>query len=249
MAGRRRPWLLVAVAIVAAGVFVRLGVWQLDRLAERRATNAAHYTQLARPPLTGARVATLAPDSIGWRRVDLTGTYDFAREFVVRARLLGGTPGVHVVTPLRLDDGSGTILVLRGWLPAADGLRADLASGREGFDEETPVRVRGILLPGRRRRTVPPARVEMYGREVVALSALDPADAAVVLGRPLGDVFVQAAPGDGSDSRSRLPIRLPAPTLDDGPHLWYAVQWFSFALITLVGSAALIRTAARGRGS
>jgi len=32
-----------------------------------------------------------------------------------------------------------------------------------------------------------------------------------------------------------------APELDDGPHLSYAIQWFSFALIIVIGSIALLR--------
>jgi surfeit locus 1 family protein len=38
-----------------------------------------------------------------------------------------------------------------------------------------------------------------------------------------------------------LPRRWPPPALDNGPHLSYAVQWFSFAVIVLVGTAALLR--------
>jgi surfeit locus 1 family protein len=35
------------------------------------------------------------------------------------------------------------------------------------------------------------------------------------------------------------PIRLAPPALDDGPHLSYAVQWFSFATIAVVGGILL----------
>jgi cytochrome oxidase assembly protein ShyY1 len=38
-----------------------------------------------------------------------------------------------------------------------------------------------------------------------------------------------------------LPRRWPTPALDDGPHLSYVVQWFSFALIIVVGTGALLR--------
>src|SRR2546422_170829 len=36
-------------------------------------------------------------------------------------------------------------------------------------------------------------------------------------------------------------IRWPSPELSDGPHLSYAIQWFSFAVIIGVGSLALAR--------
>jgi surfeit locus 1 family protein len=41
-----------------------------------------------------------------------------------------------------------------------------------------------------------------------------------------------------------LPRRWPPPVLNDGPHLSYAIQWFSFALIVLVGTGALLRKSA-----
>jgi len=44
-----------------------------------------------------------------------------------------------------------------------------------------------------------------------------------------------------------LPRRWPAPALDDGPHLSYAIQWFSFAIIVLAGTAALLRRPGRSR--
>ena len=48
------------------------------------------------------------------------------------------------------------------------------------------------------------------------------------------------------DLEGDLPIAAPAPSFDDeGPHLAYAIQWFSFALIGLVGYFFLLRRAAR----
>jgi surfeit locus 1 family protein len=48
---------------------------------------------------------------------------------------------------------------------------------------------------------------------------------------PVLDVVVQQEPSPGLP---RLPRRVPPPALDDGPHLSYAVQWFSFMTIALV---------------
>jgi cytochrome oxidase assembly protein ShyY1 len=44
-----------------------------------------------------------------------------------------------------------------------------------------------------------------------------------------------------------LPVRVPAPATDDpGPHLPYAFQWYSFAVITAVGYGLLVRRALGG---
>jgi surfeit locus 1 family protein len=46
---------------------------------------------------------------------------------------------------------------------------------------------------------------------------------------------MQSPPGGGL-----LPRRLPPPSLDEGPHLNYAIQWFAFATIALVGAGAYL---------
>ena len=42
-----------------------------------------------------------------------------------------------------------------------------------------------------------------------------------------------------------LPVVLPPPELDEGPHLSYAIQWFLFTLVALVGFPILIVRLAR----
>src|SRR6266850_6926909 len=93
-----------AVALAVAIVCVRLGFWQLDRLGQRRARNAIVAARLALPPLRVERGTP--PDSTRNRRLIARGVYDFAHELISPGKSLDGTPGVSLVTPLRLDDGS-----------------------------------------------------------------------------------------------------------------------------------------------
>ena len=44
-----------------------------------------------------------------------------------------------------------------------------------------------------------------------------------------------------------LPVPIPRPELDEGPHLSYALQWFSFALLTVIVYPLLLRRVARRR--
>ena len=53
------------LAMVLAAVFIRLGVWQLDRLAQRRARNAAIARRLAQPPEPIERLG----DTTSYRRM------------------------------------------------------------------------------------------------------------------------------------------------------------------------------------
>jgi len=220
---RRRDWAGLVFALAVAAVCVRLGVWQLDRLRQRRAWNAAALAARERPPLgvTGGAGGALTADSVRDRRLRARGIYDYAHERLWRGRSYEGIPGVDLITPLRLADG-GAVLVDRGWAPSPDGYHVDEGAYREadsadvlGLGMSAP-RARGDVDPARLQDSVP------YRLLPFVIQQLPPSTA---LNRPL-------PPGL---------IRWPAPELSDGPHLSYAVQWFSFAIIIVVGSVALLR--------
>jgi surfeit locus 1 family protein len=196
------------VAILVATVCVLLGRWQLNRLAQRRARNAVLAARLALPPLPVRRDITA--DSARQRRVVAQGIYDFSAERTWPGRSFQGTPGVALVTPLRLADGS-TVLVDRGWVPSPDAFHVDHTLYREP-DTAT---VTGLAL-------IPPR-----GRGDVDVNG--------------GGFLPFVIQVEGPDPSRGLPRRWPPPAFDDGPHLSYAIQWFSFALIALVGTAVLIR--------
>jgi len=194
------------MAGLIAALCISAGVWQLGRLEQRRARNAVLKARLALPPLE-VRPA-LGADSARWRRVVATGVYDFSAERTWPGRSFQGTPGVALITPLRLADGSA-VLVDRGWVYSPDAFHVD----HNTYREPATATVTGIAL-------VPPR-----GRGDVDVAGFLP--------------FVIQV--EGRDPASGLPRRWPAPVFDNGPHLSYAIQWFSFALIALVGTAVMIR--------
>ena len=205
---QRRDVTLGVLAILVATVCVLLGRWQLNRLAQRRARNSVLAARLALPPLPVRRDVTA--DSARQRRVVTHGVYDFSAERTWPGRSFQGTPGVALITPLRLADGS-VVLVDRGWVPSPDAFHVDHALYREP-DTAT---VTGIAL-------IPPR-----GRGDVDVAGFLP-------------FVIQLETPEPPPDRG-LPRRWPLPAFDDGPHLSYAIQWFSFALIALVGTAVLIR--------
>jgi len=83
--------LAIGAVIVAAGC-IGAGIWQLDRLAGRRARNAVLAARLALPALEVRR--GLSADSARQRRVTARGVYDFAAERTWPGRSFEGTPGV-----------------------------------------------------------------------------------------------------------------------------------------------------------
>jgi surfeit locus 1 family protein len=159
----------------------------------------------------------VSADSADQRRVTATGTWDDRHQLFWRGQSFEGTPGVDFVTPLKLADGSA-VLVDRGWAYAPDGYHVDSA-----FHPTDPPTVRGLALRAPRGR-----------------GDVDPTRLADSLGRPLLPFVIQALPESGQRAPQGL-VRWPMAVLDDGPHLSYAIQWFSFSIIIVVGTIALLR--------
>jgi len=219
---------------------VRLGFWQLSRLGERRARNAAVAARLHEAP---ASIDALPADTARrhYRRVALVGHADYARELVLVNRTRDGSPGVHIVTPVRVAGRDTAVLVSRGWVYSGNGTDVDLARWREG----DTVRVDGYVeLPSSR-----PGPARLGGeREMRAYRWLDAAAVAREVGYPVTPYYVvwTAPPGEEKPPLDR-PVRVPPPALDEGSHMSYAIQWFSFATVALVGGFAFVRADARRR--
>lgn len=228
-------------ALVLFVTLVLLGFWQLDRLEQRRAANAARLAVLAQNPatLTGAE-----PDlsALLGRRVRLSGTFLNNESVVLRGQKSdSGIDGVHLLTPLRLS-GSGTaVLVDRGWLPASQRDPSALAA----YAVTREITIEGVALAPQTRPDSPlaPRDLPLPGEERIdAWVRVDVAAIQAQLSVPLLPLYVEQLPEEGAPPlpRPRDPRRL-----DEGPHLSYALQWFAFAAILAVGYALLIRSELR----
>lgn len=228
---------LAAIFILAmCALCVRLGFWQLDRLEQRRARNAAIRAATAQPPLRldSVPAAALGADrrSLEWRRAEASGRFHHPGDMVLRGRSREGRPGVHLISPLMLADGR-VVMVNRGWVPSPDGSTADVRPLRVGG----PVRVTGALLPITSRAD---GGLPIPGRGGTD-STWRRVDLAAARGRapgPLIPLVLQQLPDEGGADSPPLPEPLPA--LSEGSHLSYAVQWFSFATIGVIGLAILL---------
>ena len=226
MSPRTRFFLALLLALSAA-VCIRLGIWQLSRLRERRAANATIRSAMARPEVS---LDSIAPESVSFRRVRATGEYDHAHEFVIRNQAHRERPGVTVATPLRLEGTDTAVLVLRGFVPAADATTADLDS----LVEPGVLTVRGTARPLATRGDAGEP-ITRNGR--TTWRGLDSTAVMAALPYPLVPIVIQQTP---DSALPRVPRRVPPPVLDDGSHLSYTIQWFAFATIAIVGGIRLI---------
>jgi surfeit locus 1 family protein len=244
---------LLAVAVVVT--FSQFGLWQLRRHAEHvAATDVATLRWAAEPTDLDAALEAAASEAAAGaepatalldRRVTVAGTFEPEDEVLRRPVSRDGSPGYHVVTPLRLEDDPGgrRLWVERGWVPEAwNGVPVDRAPPPAGRVEVTGW-LRPTLAPPTGWVAAIAPRDPPTGRlQVVAY--LDPERLGGQVAGPLVpaalslEAMSPPAPGE-------WPLPPERPQATAGPHLGYAVQWFSFALVTLIGYVALVRRVAR----
>lgn len=246
------------LALVLIALFINFGFWQLRRLAQREATNALLETRLDAPPQPFTRISQrtslTAPvtdeDSAVYRRVSVSGRYDPANEVLLRSRALDGQPGYHVLTPLRFSE-DRALLVDRGWVP----FELDNPPVAEATPPDIPVQVTGTLQPSQEQ----PVGGGFFDRlgliqqdptegELDAVFFVNPARIGRGLPYILEPVFLELATQAPAQS-GQLPVPPPSPEITRGSHLSYAFQWFSFALIGVVGYGALLRSVVREQPS
>lgn len=223
---------------------MRLGFWQLDRLDQRRTRNASLTGAMALPVLDlrdSAALVIAAPDEYLYRRVRVRGAYDPARQVVLRGRTDGGNPGVHLVAPL-LFGGDSAVMVNRGWVPSPDAVSVDPRAHAEPGVRE----VVGILESAPATDDAAPLDREVGGVPVHTFARLPLDSLRAASPGTLLPLYVQQL--SGSAPPDSLPERVPLPPLDEGPHLGYAMQWFSFAAIALAGLGVMLARAWRRDG-
>lgn len=226
---RARTVLSLFIPAAAAALFISLGLWQVDRGRERAAANAGLGARLEAQPVP----FTLLPADTALVRlmpVSLAGRFRYDLEQVEAGRTNRGSPGVHLLTPLEREGSDTLVLVVRGWVYSPNAAGVDLARWRE----TDLVELTGYAMP--LPDSGPPAPLA----DSVPLRSLNRAALESRVGAPLAGAYIVMT----SDSTARIdsvPRRLPPPVISAGPHRSYAIQWFSFAAIALVGGYALFR--------
>lgn len=222
--------LVLSILAIAFAIFcIGAGVWQLGKLSARQKQNALIAARRFAPEveLDGLPRDT---NAARFRRVHISGHYDHAHEIVFTLRQRMGSPGVNILTPLLRNGKDTVVLVNRGWVYSPDGVTIDLNPWREadmvnghGFVETFPTQG-PFPAPN-------PARPSAFRR-------LDRSQLQKILPYPIANYYVVLT--DSSASASAPPRVEPLP-LDEGPYRNYAIQWFSFAAISIIGLVTFLR--------
>jgi surfeit locus 1 family protein len=222
-------WSFAILMLALTGVFVALGIWQMQRLAEKETLIAAVAERTGLPPAPPpptSEWADLDPAAIEFTPLALTGRFAADPPIRVFTSLAASTargefsgPGYWIVAPFVLD-GGGTVFVNRGFVPQQ---QVDAAPPAP----EGPQSLTGLArVPEEVNMFTPDANVAdriEWVRDPERLAALvDPALA------PFAPFTLDQAAGP--------PGTLPqgGETVVEFPnnHLGYAITWFGFAAIT-----------------
>ena len=238
----RRKWVILTVLVVI-GTFAMVwaGFWQLRRLHGRQAMNneiRARTEAVVSPAsqwLPAGESLDDAKRDAEWRVVQATGTYDPAGQVLIRNRSFDGSR--RATTSSRPC----------GWLTARR------CSSTAGGSRSAPRSASRRTSP-RRRRAPSPSKVacgapRSEGRSArptraTVSSPSSPASTSPVFDSsstyPRAPAYVELTAQEPAPSQP-LPRLIPLPELDDGPHFAYAVQWFIFSTLAVVGWVLVVR--------
>lgn len=234
-----RRWLVTTLlVVVGAAICIRLGIWQLDRLAQRRAFNE-HYLEIS---MTTPLVLDSAPkeDLTGmeYRLVSATGTYDQANSVVLRNQYHDSQPGYFLLTPLLFKDGTA-IVVERGWIPAEGN---SSPSDWKKYAQPGEVNINGIIRVGQTKPDlggVPDPELAAGQTRLDFWNLVNLERIGKQVPYKLLPVFIQPNP-DPEAATPPFPYQ-PTIEISEGPHLGYALQWFSFSILLLAGYPFFLR--------
>ena len=210
-------------AVPALAVLIGLGFWQVQRLHEKEALLTTIAERMAAPETPVDRVLSLPVPEMEWRRVSAQGRFLHDKEAYVYATEFDLGLGVHVLTPLVIDNG-GTVLVDRGFVP----LSSKAPETRETGQVEGDISVSGIVRLEGERNLFTPAADEgqrmWYWRDIDGIART----LGLMLRAPVVIVADQPANPGGLPRFAGYRVDIP------NNHLQYALTWFGLAA-TLLG--------------
>jgi cytochrome oxidase assembly protein ShyY1 len=229
-----RPAWMLSHLLVLGLILATLsaGFWQLDRLDQRREANqlVQERAEIAVQPLDAVLAETEELKDLAFRQVSVRGTFRSEHEYLISNRTFDSSPGFWVFTPLVTADGRA-VIVNRGFIA-----RAIVQQELDDFDApEGEVEVSGLLF-----ESVGGGRFAQ-GSEFKELSRPDVAQMQTVVHETLAPMYLQL-----TDSNQQLPVALDPPDRGEGPHFSYAVQWFIFMTIGVIGYPLVLRRIAGG---
>ena len=227
-----RRWFLFAIVVaLSAYACVLLGDWQFGRLDGRRTNNDIVRANENATPVAANAVMTpggTVASRDQWKQIKVTGTYDTAHTVVWRYLTNDRSEsGIDVIVPLVTP--TGVVLVDRGWVSSNDSIT---------LPTPAPVVPRGTVT------VVGWLRQDATTADEIDTSSGRPSTRALsslAVAKTMGSDWKQPVLGGFLDLRTENGKPAPGmtredlPSLDDGPHFFYGLQWWFFGGLALFG--------------
>ena len=210
-------WLLFGVGALLVIQFGALGVWQINRGLEKRASRDAFSDQ---------STFTRFYDGLAvraYQSIEADGHFVSGRQFLLDNIILNSRRGYYVLTALELGENEALLVVNRGWTEKSASTAARLATLVEVNEAAVTVRGRvgSLPKPGTRRSDAISSE-DSWPRVAVRPTT---AELAVSLGREVQPFVLLMDPeGDNGFLRHWVPEEM-----GPGKHFGYALQWFAMA--------------------
>ncbi len=235
-------WLAAHLLVICLALFFSsLGFWQLNRLNQIKKYNKELIVKMKQNPKSLAELANIYNfksdiEQLNYLPVKIFGRFDPSYEVLLRGRSYSGQAGYNILSPFITND--FVIMVERGWVP----IQYNSPPIKDALPSIDEVVIIGKIYPSQKAATNWTARLLPKDPEgqlkIMAYADIERLSKQVPY--KLVDFYLkleQQIP----EQNSQLPLALIPPKLSNGNHLSYALQWFAFVLIGLIGYALIVR--------
>ena len=229
-AATKEPWsffkTLIALALIVLCIWA--AQWQYHRGVDRHARNTIIEERIAKDPIKLTDIDKNISNN-EWQSVTATGSFDQSQQILLRNRYSEGKYGYEVLTLFKSTTGE-KFWVDRGWVQAGE--TATTAP------EVTKVPETEVSIIGRFRldSSLPrgsffalPGTGEGLVSELNAQSQMD-----------TEKFYLDLL--EGSDPSLTPAVTAQLPSLSDGPHMAYALQWLFFGGLVIYGRFLIRRS-------
>lgn len=106
------------LTLLTLGLFIKLGMWQLQRATEKQALIERYQHNSQSKPLQLQQMTVQDTKRFQFRPLIVQGNFDSQRTFLLDNQFYHHQLGYHVLTPFHLANEKKVILVNRGWIAA-----------------------------------------------------------------------------------------------------------------------------------
>ena len=209
--------LLTSFSIFFVFVFVFLGIWQIERAANKEGLLQDFNSEQESPP---TRLTSQSPN---WSRVFVDGVFDSSRQILIDNQIHNGKVGYKIFTPFRFDDNK-IVLVDRGWIGQGQS-RSDLPQlnvleKKSRIIATVTSPEQGVLAGSELLTNEWPRVSQSKAVEVIALA----------FNEPILDIVLVLDPGSSQITEF---IQIKPFAITPVKHYGYAMQWFAMSIVLL----------------